>query len=70
MNKKRNPDYINLLHKIRNADKPERLERLRQVVIRFHKDNKEDGGQLLVEFIQREEQLNPEAQRVPNESFF
>lgn len=60
MNRKVHPDFINLKHKINACKTIDKLELLRQVIIRFHKNNIEDGGRLLVEFMLKEQVLNPD----------
>jgi len=60
MNKKRHPDYINLKHKIESCTKEKQLESLRQVAVKFAKENKgDDANDLTLLFLQKRDELNP-----------
>ena len=55
----RHPDFINLKHKIQNCDKPEKLERLRNVIVRYGLKHS-DRAELMTYFLEKEWELNPE----------
>lgn len=57
MNKKRNPYFFNLKHKINACKTLEKLNSLRQVTLRYHKDHIDDGGALLTIFALKEQSL-------------
>lgn len=58
-NTKRHPDFIKLKHKIQSSEKPEQLERLRQVVLRYGHTHA-DRAELMAYFLEKEYDLNPE----------
>ena len=59
MNTKRHPDFIRLKHRIQECNKPEQLERLRQVVLRYGQSHA-DRAELMAYFLEREYDLNVE----------
>ena len=59
-NKLRHPDYFIFKKRIESAVKPETLESFRESLTKFVKTNKgEDANDLMVLYLQRENELNP-----------
>lgn len=56
----RHPDYFKIKQRIKSCPKIEALERLREVVLRFNSENKVDGPELLVYFLEKEQDLSVE----------
>ncbi len=59
MNALRHPDFINLKHKIQNCETMEKLERFRQVILRYGHTHS-DRAELMSYFLEKEQDLNPE----------
>ena len=59
-NIKRHPDFINLKHKIDKCIKLSKLEEHKEVVLRFKDKHKEDGNDLMIIYLRKYDELNPE----------
>lgn len=59
-NKRRHPDYLKLKKRIGEARGSIKLELLREVVLKFNSENKNDGPELLACFIEKEQELSIE----------
>lgn len=59
-NVQRTPEYIKLLHSINSCKDATQLKTLSESVIKYHKDKKQDSGELLTAFVVKEESLSVE----------
>lgn len=57
-NSHRTPEYIKLLHSIRSCTNSAQLETLRETVLRYHKEDRQDAPELLAEFMVRVDDLD------------
>lgn len=60
-NVQRTQEYIKILHSINSCTRGDQLNSLSELVIKYHKEKKKDSGDLLDEYIKKEESLNPES---------
>lgn len=61
MNTKRHPDFIKLKQRIQSCTKPEQIERLRQVVLRYGQSHS-DRAELMAYFLEKEYDLSDETE--------
>lgn len=58
-NKKRHSDFINLKQKIESCTVARKLESMREVVLKFRQGNNGEGNDLVVLFLQKRWELDP-----------
>ena len=59
-NVQRTPEYMKLLHSIESCTNAAQLKQLSDSVIAYHKAKKEASGELLAEYVNKEETLSVE----------
>lgn len=59
-NVQRTAEYIKLKHSIESCKDATQLKQLSESVIKYHKDKKQDSGELLAAFVDKEDTLSVE----------
>ena len=69
MNTLRTIEYINISRNIRKCENALQLKGLKQIVLDYHRALKQDSGELMAVYIERETKLNPELTIIDNPKF-
>lgn len=60
LNIKRTPEFIKIKHSVNSCLNLSQLETLREIIIKYYKDKKDGGAELMAEFLFREGNLSGE----------
>lgn len=56
----RSPEYIKILHSIKSCTNSAQIETLRETVLRYYHDKKQDAAELMADFLSKVDELSDE----------